>query len=140
MRVLLVEDNENDAVLIREAMTEAGVDVQLDRVASGADCLRFLRKEGEFSGAETPDLVLLDLKLPDLDGGEVMKQLTADERISHLPVIVLSTSDDETDVLALYRLRCSSYITKPDDFDQYVSTLQNIFSYWSTVVVLPDAD
>ncbi|MFT5469472.1 MAG: chemotaxis family two-component system response regulator Rcp1 [Verrucomicrobiales bacterium] len=140
MRVLLVEDNDNDAVLIREALSDAGAVVDLDRVASGSDCLDFLRKQGAFSEAKIPDMILLDLNLPDMGGADVLRELVKDESIQHIPVIVVSTSDDQYDVLRMYRLRCSSYVIKPSNFDEYVDVLRTVFAYWSNASVLPNPD
>lgn len=140
MRALLVEDNDNDALLIREALSDAAVNLQVERVGTGADCLKYLRKEGEYAGTETVHVVLLDLNLPDMTGAEVLQQIIASEKLQHTPVVVVSTSDDQKDVLEMYRLRCNSYVVKPSNFDDYVQTLRTIFEYWSTVMVLPDPD
>lgn len=140
MRALLVEDNDNDAVLIREALSDAGAAVELDRVANGRECLQFLRREGEFAAAERPDIILLDLNLPDMGGAEVMRELVNDDSLQHLPVVVVSTSDDQLDVLEMYRLRCSSYVIKPANFDEYVDVLRTVFAYWSNASVLPNPE
>ncbi|MEM7010037.1 MAG: response regulator, partial [Verrucomicrobiota bacterium] len=89
---------------------------------------------------ETVHIVLLDLNLPDMTGAEVLQQITSSEKLRHTPVVVVSTSDDQKDVLEMYRLRCNSYVVKPSNFDDYVQTLRTIFEYWSTVMVLPDPD
>ena len=138
MRALLVEDNDNDALLIREALSDAEVSLEMDRVDRGEKCLQYLRKEGEFQDAKTPHLVLLDLNLPDMGGAAVMREIAGDDSLCHMPVVVVSTSDDQIDVMEMYRLRCSSYFVKPANFDDYVRTLRSIFDYWATIMVLPD--
>jgi two-component system response regulator len=99
--------------------------------------MAFLRMEGQYANAPTPDLLLLDLNMPIMNGREVMAEMVADEKLQHMPVVILTTSSDEQDVLTMYRLRCSSYIVKPIDFDQFVRVVRSITDYWFTVVVLP---
>jgi two-component system, chemotaxis family, response regulator Rcp1 len=135
--VLLVEDNENDVVLTRAAFKRAKLAVELFHVENGKLCLEFLRKSGPYQDAPTPDLILLDLNMPVLDGRGVLEALVADKALSHLPVVILTTSAEERDILAMYKLRCSSYIVKPIDFDQFVRVVRDFSEYWFTVVVLP---
>jgi two-component system response regulator len=99
--------------------------------------MNFLRKQKEYSDAPTPDLILLDLNLPIMDGREVLEAISKDESLSHLPVIILTTSEDEKDVYKMYQLRCSSYIVKPIDFTQFLRVVKELSEYWFTVVVLP---
>lgn len=138
--ILLVEDNEDDVILTRHGFERAKLDVNMLHVEDGAECMRFLRKEGEHAGAPTPDLILLDLNLPVMDGRQVLSEIIADEALRALPVVVLTTSHDEKDVLDMYRLRCSSYITKPVDFPQFQKVVQELSSYWFTLVVRPERE
>ena len=135
--ILLVEDDDTDVVLTRESFAQAKLAVNMHRVDNGERCLSFLRKQGEYAGVPTPDLVLLDLNLPVMNGREVLAEIVDDEALRHLPVVVLTTSDDEDDVRAMYALRCSSYITKPVDFEKFRDTIREITNHWFTVVVLP---
>lgn len=135
--VLLAEDREDDALLTREAFKRSGRPVNLHHVENGLECMAFLRKEGRHARAPTPDLLLLDLNMPLMGGREVLAAIVADERLKHLPVVVLTTSDAETDVLDMYRMRCSSFITKPVDFEQFLKVVSGLVEYWMTVVVLP---
>jgi len=136
--VLLVEDNESDVVLTREGFKQARLAVNLHHVEQGEQCMSFLRKEGEFTDAPTPDLILLDLNMPVMDGREVMEELAKDKSLSHLPVVVLTTSDEERDILNMYKLRCSSYVTKPVDFGKFATAIRELTNYWFTLVVLPN--
>lgn len=137
LEILLVEDNEQDALLTREGLDEADVEVNVHHVENGDQCLAFLRRLGHFSIAPTPDLILLDLNMPVMDGREVLREIVADDGLRHLPVIILTTSTDEADVLEAYRLRCSSYIRKPVDYDLFSSALKELVDYWFSVVVRP---
>jgi two-component system, chemotaxis family, response regulator Rcp1 len=135
--ILLVEDSENDVLLTQEAFRDAKLKVRLHHVANGELCMAFLRRQGRFADAPVPDLILLDLNLPVMDGREVLREIAADARLQHLPVVILTTSSSEQDILDMYKLRCSSYITKPVDFDQFVRVIRSLGDYWLTVVVLP---
>ncbi len=99
--------------------------------------MAFLRKEREYADVPTPDLILLDLNMPVMDGREVLAELVKDDNLKHLPVVVLTTSEDERDVLNMYKLRCSSYITKPVDLGKFISVVQNLSDHWFKVVVRP---
>lgn len=138
--ILLVEDNETDVVLTREGFERVKLKVNLHHVENGEECMAFLRREGKYANAPTPDLILLDLNMPVMDGREVLAELIKDDRLNHLPVVILTTSTDEKDVLQMYKLRCSSYATKPIDFNQFLHVIQGIAEYWFTVVVLPPKD
>jgi CheY-like chemotaxis protein len=138
--ILLAEDNENDVELTRLGFERAHLLVDLHHVPDGEECLAFLRKKGAHSDAPSPDLLLLDLNMPRLDGREVLAELVRDERLRHLPVVVLTTSSDETDVLDMYRLRCSSYISKPIDFHEFIDVVRGVSDYWLTLLVLPSND
>jgi two-component system, chemotaxis family, response regulator Rcp1 len=135
--VLLVEDNENDVELTRQGFKRTKLLLNLHHVKDGEKCLAFLRKQGEYQNAPTPDLILLDLNMPKMNGREVLAQMLADERLASIPVVVLSTSEEGEEIMKLYKLRCSSYIVKPVDFDQFLRVVRSIGEYWFTVVVLP---
>ena len=102
--------------------------------------MAFLRKEGKYSTAPTPDLLLLDINMPRMDGREVLAEMVADETLNAIPVVVLTTSAQDEEILKMYKLRCSSYIIKPVDFDQFLHVVRSIAEYWFTVVVLPVAN
>jgi CheY-like chemotaxis protein len=135
--ILLVEDNDNDVELTRLGFERCKLLVNLHRVRNGEECMAFLRKEGNYADKPTPDLILLDLNMPRMDGREVLAEIAADESLRHLPTVVLTTSSADQDILSAYKLRCSSYIVKPVDFQQFVRVIQLITDYWFTVVVLP---
>ncbi len=135
--VLLVEDNENDAELTRLGFQRAKFAVHLHHVANGEECLSFLRKEGKYAHVPTPDLILLDLNMPRMDGLEVMEEVGKDESLKHLPIVVLTSSAAEEDVLKSYKLRCNSYLVKPINFDGFAKLIQSMSDYWFTLVVLP---
>lgn len=137
--ILLVEDNEDDVVLMREAFERSKVAVNLHHVENGVECMSFLRKQGRYADAPTPDVVLLDLNMPIMNGYEVLQQVSADPDLQHLPVVILTTSADESDILQMYRLRCSSYIVKPVDFVQFQRVINEFTGYWFSVVVLPNS-
>jgi two-component system response regulator len=139
-KILLVEDNQNDVILTREAFRRAKLAVDLHHVENGQQCLDFLRKRGPYSDAPTPDLVLLDLNMPVMDGRAVLQQLSDDDSLRYLPVVILTTSAEEKDILDMYKLRCSSYIIKPIDFNQFVRVVNEFSDYWFTLVVLPSKD
>ena len=135
--VLLVEDNEDDVLLTRKGFEEATLALNLHHVKNGQECMAFLRKEGRYVNVPTPDVVLLDLNMPVMDGRQVLAEIVKDEQLCKLPVVVLTTSNGEADILEMYRLRCSSYIVKPVDFTQFQRVIQQLSDYWFTVVVLP---
>jgi two-component system, chemotaxis family, response regulator Rcp1 len=138
--VLLAEDNDNDVELTRQGFRLAKLLVNLHRVKDGEECLAFLRKQGEYVDAPTPDLILLDLNMPRVGGREVLAEMMEDERLKRLPVVVLTTSEQEEEILKMYQLGCSSYIVKPVDFEQFLKVVRAISEYGFTVVVLPKAD
>lgn len=135
--ILLVEDNMDDYILTREAFKDDELAVNLHHVQNGVEAMSFLRKEGAHASAPTPDLILLDLNMPVMNGQEVMAELVADPKLKHLPVVILTTAENDAEVLELYGQRISSYITKPVDFDQFARVIQGIKNYWFTIVVLP---
>ena len=135
--ILLAEDNANDAELTRLAFKRCKLALNLHRVADGVDCMSFLRKQGKYSTAPTPDLIFLDLNMPRMDGREVLAAMVADKDLNGMPVIVLTTSANEEEILKMYKLRCSSYIVKPVNFEQFLRVIRLIAEYWFTVVVVP---
>jgi two-component system response regulator len=137
INILLVEDNEDDVELMSLAFEQARLLVNMKRVENGEQCMALLRKQGEHVHAPTPDLILLDLNLPVMDGRAVLAEIVADEKLRHLPVVVLTTSAAERDILDMYKLRCSSYIVKPVDFPQFLRVIRDLGEYWLTVVALP---
>jgi len=137
--VLLAEDNDNDVELTRLGFKRAKLLVNLHRVKDGGECLAFLRKQGEYVNAPTPDLILLDLNMPKVGGREVLAAMQEDEQLKVLPVVVLTTSEQEEEVLKTYQMGCSSFIVKPIDFEQFLRVVRAIGEYWFTVVVLPKA-
>ncbi len=135
--ILLVEDNDNDVELTRVGFERARFRVNLHHVANGEKCLAFLRKEGEFAEKPRPDLVLLDLNLPAMDGTEVLEEINRDGRFHDVPFVVLTSSKAEQDVLKSYKLRCRSYLVKPITFDGFATMIRALGDYWFTLVVLP---
>jgi CheY-like chemotaxis protein len=138
--ILLAEDNENDVVLTRQGFKRCKLALNLHHVKDGEECMAFLRKQGKYSSVPTPDLLLLDLNMPRMDGREVLAALVADESLNAVPVVVLTTSAQDEEILKMYKMRCSSYIVKPVDFDQFLHVVRSIAEYWFTVVVLPKED
>jgi CheY-like chemotaxis protein len=135
--VLLVEDDPGDVLLIREAFAEHKVANLLSTVSDGVEAMRFVRGEGEFAGREAPDLVLLDLNLPRKSGAEVLAEIKGDPELATIPVIVLTTSDAEEDVLRSYRLHANAYITKPVDFARFREIVNKIDDFFVGIVKLP---
>ena len=135
--VLLVEDDPADVLLIEEAFADNKVRNRLHRVADGVEALQFLRREGAYADAPRPDLVLLDLNLPRKDGREVLAEVKADDSLRQIPVVVLTTSKAEEDVLRSYRLHANAYVTKPVDFERFIEVVRQIDEFFVTVVKLP---
>jgi CheY-like chemotaxis protein len=135
--VLLVEDDPADVLLIEEAFADNKVRNRVHHVSDGVDALAFLRREGEYSDAPHPDLVLLDLNLPRKDGREVLAEIKGDDALRHIPVVVLTTSKAEEDVLRSYKLHANAYVTKPVDFERFIDVVRQIDEFFVTVVKLP---
>jgi CheY-like chemotaxis protein len=133
IEVLIAEDNANDAELTLIGLQQARLALNLYQVENGEQCLAFLRHEGEYALAPRADLLLLDLYMPIVSGREVLAEIAGDKALCDLPVVVLTTSKEIEDIRATYKLRCSSYITKPVDFDQFVRVVRTIPDYWLTV-------
>ena len=137
VEILLVEDNPGDARLTQEALRDGKVYNKLTVVPDGVEAMAYLRREGRYAGARQPDLILLDLNLPKKDGREVLQEIKADERLRRIPVVVLTSSNAEQDVLKSYGLHANCYVTKPVDLDQFIGAVKAIENFWLTVVTLP---
>jgi len=137
VRILLVEDSPGDIRLTREVLRDARIANELHIVGDGDHAMAFLRREGEYAGMQRPDLILLDLNLPRKDGREVLAELKEDPELHLIPVIVLTTSAAEQDVLRSYDLKAACYITKPIDLDEFISVVRSIESFWLSTVRLP---
>jgi CheY-like chemotaxis protein len=135
--VLLVEDNVGDALLAQESIKQSGLHMRIHHVTDGQSCLAFLRRRDEYAAAPTPDLVLLDLNMPGMSGKEVLVQIASDDSLCHIPVVVLTSSNSPHDVIELYRLRCSSYVVKPLDFNAFGRIMTSLYDYWFTTASLP---
>ena len=137
IEILLVEDSPGDARLTRECLKDAKIRNNLHLVEDGEDALEFLNRRGVWSAAPRPDLILLDLNLPRMDGKEVLARIKADERFKRIPVVILTVSKAEEDVLRTYDLHANCYIVKPIDLDQFFKVVHSIEEFWLTVVRLP---
>jgi two-component system, chemotaxis family, response regulator Rcp1 len=137
IEILLVEDNPGDVRLTIEALKEAKVRNHLSVAKDGVEALAFLRRKGSYTDAVRPDLILLDLNLPRKDGREVLAEIKADASLRAIPVVILTTSRAEQDVLRSYELHANCYITKPVDLDQFITVVKSIESFWLTIVTLP---
>lgn len=135
--VLLVEDDPGDVLMTREAFEENKVANRLAVVSDGAEAMEYLRREGRYADAPTPDLVLLDLNLPKMDGREVLAAMKSDENLRSIPVVVLTTSEAEEDVLRSYSLHANAYVTKPVDFARFIEVVRQIDDFFVSVVRLP---
>ena len=135
--ILLVEDDEGDVLLTKKALANGKIYNSLNVAKDGVEALAFLRQEGEYNNAPRPDLILLDLNMPRMDGRETLAQIKQDENLRSIPVVVLTTSDSDQDVLQSYDLQASCYITKPVDLKQFTSVVRAIKDFWFSVVKLP---
>ena len=137
IEILLVEDNPGDVRLTVEALKEGRLHNRLSVVGDGEKALAYLRHEGEYAQTVRPDLVLLDLNLPRKDGREVLSEMKDDPELKRIPVVVLTTSKAEEDILKMYDLHANCYITKPVDLDQFITVVKSIEAFWFSVVALP---
>ena len=137
IKILLVEDNEGDIILTRQALKKANVTNGLSVAKDGDEALKYLRKKDEFANAETPDLILLDINLPKVDGMEVLAEIKNDETLKIIPVVMLTTSDSEKDIIRSYHNHANCYITKPVDFKKFIGVVQMIRDFWISIVKLP---
>jgi two-component system response regulator len=136
--ILLVEDNEGDARLAKEAMRDSKVSNTIHHVPDGVEAMAFLRKEAKYADMPRPDLILLDLNLPKKDGREVLADIKADDVLKRIPVVILTVSNDEADILKSYNLHANCYITKPIDLGQFIKVVRSIEDFWLTIVKLPN--
>ena len=139
VQILLVEDNPGDARLTEEALREAKVRNTLHHVEDGIDALAFLRQEGDFADAPRPGLIFLDLNLPRMDGREVLREIKNDPELRCIPVVVLTSSGAEQDIVNTYELHANCYITKPVDMNGFMKVVKSIENFWFAVVKLPPA-
>jgi two-component system, chemotaxis family, response regulator Rcp1 len=135
--VLLVEDSPGDVRLTKEAFRDASRAIRLHVVTDGVEAMAFLRKEGAHAYAPRPDIILLDLNLPKMDGREVLAQIKADNGLKTIPTVILTTSEAETDIVKSYQLQANCYLTKPVQFDEFASLVKIINDFWLTKVKLP---
>jgi two-component system, chemotaxis family, response regulator Rcp1 len=137
IEVLLVEDSPGDVRLTQEAFRDSGKPVRLHLAADGVEAMAFLRNEGTYADAPRPDLILLDLNLPKMDGREVLKEIKKDRNLATIPTIILTTSDDEADVLISYQLQANCYLRKPAHWDAFDKLVRSINAFWLTRAKLP---
>ena len=137
VEILLVEDNLGDVGLTRETLKDSKLLNHMSVAENGVEAMAFLRREGKYGNATRPDLILLDLNLPKKDGREVLAEIKTDERLRRIPVVVLTTSSAEQDILKTYDLHANCYITKPVDLDQFIAVVKAIEEFWFTIVKLP---
>ena len=138
IEIMLVEDNPADVRLTRETLKEGKVRNHLHVVSDGVEALAWLRREGKFTDAARPDVILLDLNLPKKDGREVLAEIKGDRDLGRIPVIVLTISQAEQDILAAYDLRANCFISKPIDLDEFIKVVRSIEDFWLTIVKLPE--
>jgi CheY-like chemotaxis protein len=138
MDILLVEDNPGDVRLTQEALKENQLHNNLHVTRNGVEAMAFLRQEGEYADAPRPGLVLLDLNLPRKDGREVLAEIKSDAALKRIPVVILTTSQAEEDILKTYDLHANCYITKPVNLDQFIQVIQSIKDFWLATVELPE--
>jgi CheY-like chemotaxis protein len=137
IEILLVEDNPGDVRLTKEALKEGKVYSNLHTVKDGVEAMEFLRKQGKYKDVPRPDIILLDLNLPRKDGREVLEEIKSDGELKRIPVVVLTTSKAEEDVLRTYNLHANCYVTKPVDLEKFMVVVKSIDVFWLTVVTLP---
>jgi len=137
LQVLLVEDNAGDVRLTREAFREANMSIQFHVASDGVEAMQFLRREGAFNNVPRPDLILLDLNLPRMDGREVLALVKADEHLKSIPTVILTTSEAEVDIAKSYQLQANCYLSKPVQLEAFESLVRSINEFWLTKVKLP---
>ena len=135
--VLVVDDNPDDFELTRLAFAENGCEARLICTRNGQECMDYLRRQGPYAGESMPDMVLLDINMPVIDGFEIMTRIAADASLRHLPVIILTTSDAEEDILRMYGLRCNAYVVKPANFNDFARIVRSLIDFWCTTAHMP---
>lgn len=137
VNILLIEDNPGDIRLAKEALKEGKLDVQLDVVMDGFEAILYLRQKGLYQDSNRPDLILLDLNLPKKDGREVLGEIKKDPHLRHIPVVILTTSNSEQDIIQSYNLHVNCYINKPVDYDRFYNIIKKIEDFWLNTAILP---
>ncbi len=137
VEILLVEDNEGDIILTTEALEEGKINNSISVVKDGWEAVQFLEKKNGYEGAVTPDLILLDINLPKLNGHEVLNHIKSNPDLTHIPVVMLTTSSSEVDVMKSYKNHANCYITKPVDVNNFLDVISKIESFWISIVQLP---
>ncbi|WFE40065.1 response regulator [Micromonospora sp. WMMD998] len=137
VRILVVDDDPGDVLMIEEALEESDVEKVIDVVADGEEAMEFLRREGRHAEARRPDVILLDLNMPRMDGRQVLGEVKRDENLRTIPIVVLTTSNADTDVVSSYTLQANAYVTKPIDLDDFNDVVRRIDEFFGRVVVLP---
>ena len=137
IKILLVEDNPGDVRLTLEAFKEGKVNNEINVVTDGVEALTYLRKEGQYADVQLPDVILLDLNLPKKDGYEVLAEIKQDPDLKRIPIVILTTSEAERDILQTYYMHANCYITKPVDLGQFITVVKSIETFWLNVVKLP---
>lgn len=140
LRILMVEDNPGDVRLVREAMVELKISNEIIHVPDGESALSFLRREGDFVEAKLPDLILLDLNLPGVGGRDTLAIIKSEEALKHIPIVILTSSEAEADVLRTYQLQANCYVVKPLNLDQFLTVVQSIEHFWFSIVRLPNRE
>lgn len=133
----MIEDNPGDVRLTQEAFKEGKLTINMEVVMDGVEAIKYLKKEEQYAGSITPDLILLDLNLPKRDGREVLEEIKSDNNLKRIPVVILTTSNAEQDILKSYNLHVNCYINKPVDFDKFFDIIQKIEDFWLTTAILP---
>lgn len=134
--ILMIDDSKADAELTRRALASETTDHTFHHVCDGVEALEFLRQEGKYSDAPRPSLILLDLNMPKMDGRAVLKELKNDEALRRIPVVILSTSDQDSDILSAYELHANAYVVKPCELKPYFTTIQKISDFWGGVAAV----
>ncbi|MGR6319196.1 response regulator [Micromonospora soli] len=137
VRILVVDDDPGDVLMIEEALADSDVDKVIDVVGDGQEAIEFLRREGRHREAQRPDVILLDLNMPRMDGRQVLGEVKRDEDLRTIPIVVLTTSNADTDILGSYTLQANAYVTKPIDLDDFNDVVRRIDEFFGRVVVLP---
>lgn len=137
VNILLIEDNPGDVRLTQEAFKEGRMTINMDVVMDGVEAIKFLKKEHPYTDSIVPDLILLDLNLPKRDGREVLEEIKSDPNLKRIPVVILTTSNAEQDILKSYNLHVNCYINKPVDFDKFFDIIQKIEDFWLSTAILP---
>lgn len=140
MKILLIDDNAGDVDLTRYAFRESKLSNNIDVLSSGVEALAFLRREGQYMDAVSPDIILLDLNLPEKGGLEVLAEIRADDALKLIPVVILTTSQVEQDIVQSYNLYANAYVTKPVSFEQFVGVIKSIQGFWGEIVKLPPSE